>query len=225
MTIEHMTTDTVSWAKAAAVLAHESVGQTRKYGNAHYGRERYYFHPCRVAELVGTVTRSPTVIAAAALHDVLEDVSPKSTTFTPTWLLASFGPEILLLVLECSNFYCKDADQRRVLLETINLLTPAFPSLTPTLQKNALVAFMFADGANREFRKQAEAERYATISDDAKIIKRADLFDNSLSMDGASASFAAKWHAERELIESLIGSWLSFEESVRAASRSAVALT
>jgi hypothetical protein len=224
MLIKEMTVDMAAWAKAAALMAHESVGQTRKYGNAHYGRERYYFHPCRVAELVATVTSLPTLISAAALHDVLEDVSPKSPVFTPHWLLASFGHGVLFLVVECSNFYSKDEEQRRVLLEAIDLLIPVFPGEAQRMLLDAHAAFMFADGANRDSRKQAEAERYAMISEDAKIIKRADLFDNSLSMDGAPTSFAAQWHDEREYAESLIGSWLAYETEVRAA-RTALACT
>lgn len=215
MTIEHMTVNLVAWAKAAAVMAHESVDQTRKYGSAHYGRERYYFHPCRVAELVATVTDDATVIAAAALHDVLEDVSPKSTLFTPSWLLASFGPRVLYHVVECSNFYSKDDGQRRVLLDAIDVLeTSTFP--VRQWRNDAITAFMLADGLSREARKQLEAERYESVSAEAKIIKRADLFDNSLSMESAPASFVDKWMAEKALAESHIGSsWLEYEQAVR----------
>lgn len=215
MIIKEMTVDLVAWAKAAAVMAHESVDQPRKYGSAHYGPERYYFHPCRVAELVATVTDDPVVIAAAALHDVLEDVSPKSTVFTPSWLMASFGPKVLYHVVECSNFYSKDAGQRRVLLEALDVLDKgAFP--VRRWRNDALAAFMLADGLNRGERKQLEAERYGIISAEAKIIKRADLFDNSLSMESAPASFVDKWMAEKELAERHIGSsWLEYEQVIR----------
>jgi hypothetical protein len=215
MTIEHMTVNLVAWAKAAAVMAHESVGQTRKYGSAHYGRERYYFHSCRVAELVATVTDDVSVIAAAALHDVLEDVSPKSPIYTPSWILAGFGHKVLYYVVECSNFYSKDDGQRRVLLDAIDALeTSTFP--VKQWRNDALASFMIADGLNREARKQLEAERYGSVSAEAKIIKRADLFDNSLSMESAPASFVDKWMAEKALAEGHIGSsWLEYEQAVR----------
>jgi (p)ppGpp synthase/HD superfamily hydrolase len=208
----------VSRAKMAAVFAHESVGQTRKYGQAHYGPERYYFHPCKVAELVATVTDDEQVIAAAALHDVLEDVSVKSEVFTPRWLCDQFGPRILFYVLECTNVYTKDADQRRVVMETLRVLDSEMFSVAINrhLAENS---FKVADTSNREQRKRLEAERYAGISESAKIIKRADLFDNSLSMDGAPASFVEKWMAEKDYAESLIGSWRNYEALVHDARR------
>lgn len=225
MTIESLEVDMIAWAKASALMAHESVGQTRKYGNAHYGKERYYFHPCRVAELVATVASNKHVIAAAALHDVLEDVSVKSEVFTPEWLLSSFGEDVLYMVVECSNFYTKDADQRCVLLRAIDVLMPPFRSRhdfprigqIEDLRKAAIEAFKVADRSNREQRKNYEAVRYGTISAGAQIIKRADLFDNALSMENAPADFVKKWMAEKALAESFIGSWLDFEKSLREA--------
>lgn len=213
---------TVEWAKACAVLAHESVCQTRKYGNAHYGRERYYFHPLRVSQLVGTVTTDKHVITASALHDVLEDVSIKSAVFTPEWLLESFGSDVLFYVVECSNHYTKDAEQQRVLMRAYDLLADrgwcgdmSHLGQIQTMHQKALEAMTIASSANRHARKRMEAARYGTISAGAKIIKRADLFDNSLSMEGAPADFVEKWMAEKELAESLIGSWLDYETLTR----------
>jgi len=216
MQIREMTVNMVAWAKAAAVMAHESVGQCRKYGNAHYGRERYYFHPCRVAELVATVTDSPRVISAAALHDVLEDVSPKSPVFTPRWILASFGPEVLLLIIECSNFYTVNEKQREILFDALELILPEFPGKVSGLLLEADAAFKVADGAEKQFRKLAEIERYGAISDDAKIIKRADIFDNRLALDGAESEWAANWRAAADYADGIIGSWLDYETEVRA---------
>lgn len=219
MNLMHM--PIVPRAKCVALLAHESVGQCRKYGRAHYGPERYYFHPCRVAELVATVTDNDAVIAAAALHDVLEDVSIKSEVFTPRYLLDFFGAEVLRYVMECTNVYSKDEAQRRVLLSTIDLLFGELYNLT-THKQLTIAAFTVADTANRKQRKRLEAERYGTISENAKIIKRADLFDNSLSMDGAPASFVEKWMAEKELAESLIGSWDNYKLTVQEHKRAGI---
>lgn len=48
--------------------AHAAVGQARKYTN-----EPYIVHPIEVAGIVREVTDDPDVIAAALLHDVVED--------------------------------------------------------------------------------------------------------------------------------------------------------
>lgn len=225
MIIKEMTVNLVAWAKAAAVMAHESVNQPRKYGSAHYGPERYYFHPCRVSELVGTVTDDPEVIAAAALHDVLEDVSPKSPVFTPSWLLASFGPGVLGYVVECSNHYTKDPLQQRVLEEALMLLLPTAPAKIQGQQFLLQSAFQDAAIVDKATRKEFEALRYGHISPAAKIIKRADLFDNSLSLESAPADFVRQWTAEKELAERVLGSsWLEFEAEVRAAAEASVPL-
>lgn len=48
--------------------AHGAVGQVRKYTG-----EPYWYHPARVAELVATAGLGQNAIAAALLHDVVED--------------------------------------------------------------------------------------------------------------------------------------------------------
>jgi (p)ppGpp synthase/HD superfamily hydrolase len=201
-----MTSTLAAKAKAAAVMAHESIGQCRKYGAGHYGPERYYFHCCRVAELVATATDDQEIVAAAALHDVLEDVSPTSEVYHSWWLISNFGPRVAHLVYECSNVYSKDTAQQQCLedmaqrLVQYRVLTEDDLNQLQTQQVQALLM-------NRNARKTNEGARYATISDDAKIIKRADLFDNSLSMGGAPESFVEKWMAEKAAIDKLIGTW------------------
>jgi (p)ppGpp synthase/HD superfamily hydrolase len=51
-----------------ATAAHQSIGQRRKYTD-----EPYIVHPVAVAELVRSVAHTPEMIAAALLHDVVED--------------------------------------------------------------------------------------------------------------------------------------------------------
>lgn len=60
--------DLTEKAKAFCVAAHQAVGQKRKYTN-----EPYWHHPFRVASLVMMVTIDPEVVAAAYLHDTVED--------------------------------------------------------------------------------------------------------------------------------------------------------
>lgn len=57
-------------ALAFAKAAHESIDQRRKYTN-----EPYIVHPIAVAEIARSVPHTSDMIAAAYLHDVLEDVS------------------------------------------------------------------------------------------------------------------------------------------------------
>lgn len=83
--------DLVLRAAALAVRAH--AGQRRKYAP-----EPYVNHPARVAALVTVRHPEPTLIAAAWLHDVVED--------TPVELPAiadAFGPAVAALVAGCTN--------------------------------------------------------------------------------------------------------------------------
>jgi hypothetical protein len=208
-----------SRAKMLALAAHELVDQTRKYGVTAYGPERYYFHPCRVAELVASVGCGEEVIAAAALHDVLEDVSPVCVPtlgyFNAEWLYKEFGERVFTIVVECTNVYSKDAGQRAVLTDAVDILKRIGAPL-PEYACDLPALWAKVDGMNRGQRKLAEAVRYRDISSDAKIIKRADLFDNAGSMSGAPSSFVKTWMEEKAVIESYIGDWETYAETVKS---------
>lgn len=81
--------NTVERAKVFATAAHAAVGQTRKYTG-----EPYVVHPLEVAALVESVGGTEAMIAAALLHDVLED-----TAVTVDVLEEQFGSEVADLVL------------------------------------------------------------------------------------------------------------------------------
>lgn len=86
-------TDIVQKAAAFATDAHESIDQRRKFTN-----EAYIVHPQAVAEIVATVIDDPATLAAAWLHDVVED--------TPTTLEeieSEFGAEIASLVADLTD--------------------------------------------------------------------------------------------------------------------------
>lgn len=68
-------------------------GQERKYT-----REPYVFHPAAVATIVTSVDHTPEMLAAAWLHDVVED-----TEATHEDVYDEFGPEVGLLVQELTN--------------------------------------------------------------------------------------------------------------------------
>jgi len=86
--------DVIERADMFAMHAHEDVGQRRKYTN-----EAYYFHPQAVAAMVAAIPgATPAMIAAAHLHDVLED-----TRVTEQEMRQEFGDEITDLVLWLTN--------------------------------------------------------------------------------------------------------------------------
>ena len=68
--------------------AHGSIGHMRRYTG-----EPYIVHPLAVAELVRTVPHTDAMIAAALLHDVVED-----TPFTLDDVMEKFGPDVAELV-------------------------------------------------------------------------------------------------------------------------------
>ena len=69
-----------------AVEAHK--GQKRKDGTA------FILHPLEDAAIVGTMTEDPEVLAAAVLHDTVED-----TAVTPEMILEQFGERVYELVM------------------------------------------------------------------------------------------------------------------------------
>jgi len=71
-----------------AKIAHAAVGQKRKYTG-----EPYFVHPLEVARIVRTVPHNSHMIAAAYLHDVLED-----TKITFEFLFDEFGADVAALV-------------------------------------------------------------------------------------------------------------------------------
>lgn len=85
--------DLVDRADAWAEAAHD--GQSRKGSG-----EPYVEHPRRVAAMVASLGVPKHVVAAALLHDVLED-----TDLTYRDLDSEFGLPVAELVLELTDFY------------------------------------------------------------------------------------------------------------------------
>jgi len=75
-------------ARVYSEAAHLAVGQVRKYTG-----EPYYTHPFAVAEMVENVGGTKNMIAAALLHDVVED-----THITLRDIYLAFGDEVSTLV-------------------------------------------------------------------------------------------------------------------------------
>jgi len=78
----------VERAKEFAMAAHNSAQQVRKYTN-----EPYWVHPAEVAAIVATVPHTDEMLAAAWLHDTVED-----TAITNQDIAREFGEEVAKLV-------------------------------------------------------------------------------------------------------------------------------
>lgn len=79
--------DLISEAIRFAVRAHD--GMRRKGSDS-----AYILHPIEAAAIVGSMTEDPEIIAAALLHDVVED-----TKITAEEIEAAFGARVKALVL------------------------------------------------------------------------------------------------------------------------------
>jgi (p)ppGpp synthase/HD superfamily hydrolase len=80
-------------ARAFAERAHASIDQRRKYTN-----EPYIVHPAAVVKLVRSVPHTEEMLAAAWLHDVVED-----TPVTLPRIREEFGFGVMLLVHELTD--------------------------------------------------------------------------------------------------------------------------
>jgi len=93
----------VERAARFAQAAHESIDQRRKYTD-----EPYIVHPRAVAGIVAGVIEDEQMIAAAWLHDVVED-----TPVTIDEIEAEFGLHIACLVDDLTDVAHKSAGSRR----------------------------------------------------------------------------------------------------------------
>ena len=83
----------VERARVFATAAHAAVGQLRKYTF-----EPYIVHPAEVVEILKTRPHDPEMLAAAWLHDVVEDTGVKWET-----IRAEFGSTVATYVDYLTN--------------------------------------------------------------------------------------------------------------------------
>ena len=91
-------------ASQFAKLAHERIGQRRKYTN-----DPYIVHPAAVAALVSKVTDDEAMICAAWLHDVVED-----TDVTIAEIRVEFGEDVESLVADLTDVSRLEDGNRKV---------------------------------------------------------------------------------------------------------------
>lgn len=103
-------TDLVERAFAYAKAAHEAVGQVRKYSG-----EQYIVHPIEVAEMVRQVSHTEAMLAAALLHDTVEDTEVRIEDIE-----REFGNEVAELVGWLTDVSVKE-DGNRATRKAIDL--------------------------------------------------------------------------------------------------------
>lgn len=116
-------------ARAFATAAHGSIGQLRKYTG-----EPYIVHPIAVAEIVRTVPHSEEMIAAALLHDVVED-----TPVTVEEIAAEFGPVVADLVGWLTDVSKPEDGNRRTRKHMDLLHTAKAPAAAKTIKLADLI--------------------------------------------------------------------------------------
>ena len=94
----------VERARVFATAAHAAVGQVRKYTF-----EPYIVHPAEVAGIVASVPHTREMLAAAWLHDVVED-----TSITHEMIALEFGTEVSELVKWLTNIADPNAGNRAI---------------------------------------------------------------------------------------------------------------
>lgn len=103
----------VERARVFATAAHAAVGQRRKYTG-----DDYIVHPAHVVDILrGRSFTTPEMLAAAWLHDVIED-----THVTPMQIDEEFGREVAIMVMMLTDVpndmgnreYRKSLDRRRL---------------------------------------------------------------------------------------------------------------
>lgn len=120
----------VERAKKFATAAHASIGQVRKYTF-----EPYIVHPAEVVRIVMSVPHSEAMLAAAWLHDTVED-----TPVTIEEIYAEFGEEVGELVGWLTDVSCKEDGNRAVRKAIDREHTAAAPAEAQTVKLADLIS-------------------------------------------------------------------------------------
>jgi len=121
----------VNKAFTYASAAHAAVGQVRKYSGA-----PYIVHPVEVCAIVSSVPdHTPEMLAAALLHDVVED-----TEVTIEQIEAMFGPVVMNHVSWLTDISKKSDGNRATRKEIDRLHTHAAPKQSQTIKCADLIA-------------------------------------------------------------------------------------
>ena len=122
--------NTVERARVFATAAHAAVKQVRKYTF-----EPYIGHPAEVASIVATVPHTDEMLAAAWLHDTVED-----TGVTIVDIQAEFGNEVAELVGWLTDVSTPEQGNRAVRKAIDREHTAMAPAAAATVKLADLIA-------------------------------------------------------------------------------------
>lgn len=169
----HQRTANSDLIERAAIFAQEKhASQMRQWSGL-----PYFSHLEGVANIVRSVGGTPEMVAAAYLHDVIEDQGAPEQG-----IKENFGPEVAKLVVEMTKVsdikWPKDKPEEWPLDEKGN---PAYPK--------------------RRERSEHDRTHYIGISPDGQTIKLADILHNGYDMIDSNPRFTKKtWLPEAELL-------------------------
>lgn len=182
----------VERARTFAIGAHESIGQKRKYTNT-----PYFKHPLAVADLVRSVPHTKTMLAAAYLHDVVEDTGVSLETIDDL-----FGAPVADLVFWLTD-QSKPSDGNR---EKRKAIDRAHSASAPPAAQTIKLADLIDNTATinqhdpefaKVYRKEKEALLRVMDKGDPSLLKRAWEQLAAFDEDKLQAHFAANTFVKR----------------------------
>ena len=148
-------------ARTFATAAHAAVGQLRKYTH-----EPYIVHPAEVVQILKTVAHTEAMVAAAWLHDTVED-----TGVTIELIRAEFGTEVAELVGWLTDVSRPDHGNRAQRKAVDRAHTAAAPAEAQTIKLCDLISNTRSIMAHDEaFARVYLAEKRALLA----VMHRAD---------------------------------------------------
>jgi hypothetical protein len=171
-------------ADSFAELSHRLQGQTRKYS-----ADPYIVHPRRVSAILAANGHHNSILSAALLHDVVEDVSPKNLSQAAL----NLGVSSTHIIEEC--LVEEPLDYRDARRSALLILETMFPRLVVCLVEEVTDISQLSDG-NRKLRKNMDLEHYRLASFGGRSIKLADILDNGPDIILNDPGFARKWMSE-----------------------------
>lgn len=151
----------VERARMCAITAHTASEQYRKFTN-----EPYWHHPAEVAKLVSTVPHTDEMIAAAWLHDVVED-----TVITDEFISSEFGETVATYVEWLTDLTSPEFGSRAFRKAHVQELLASAPAEVQTIK----VCDIISNTKNKEVYDEKFAQVYlAEKRDLLAVLTRAD---------------------------------------------------
>ena len=163
-----MMTDIVARADAFAARAHSAINHKRKYTG-----DDYIVHPREVAAIVATVPHTPEMLAAALLHDTVED-----TGVTIETIRAEFGAVVAGLVADLTDVSTPGGGNRAIrkgidLAHTAGASPSAKTIKLADLLSNTASIVAHDPGFARVYLKEKAAMLEVMTDGDATLLARA----------------------------------------------------